>query len=102
MSPVPAPFWHGCGTLLALHRRYGHEAVTVIPSAVLLVFGVLMGAALIWDLGGFASRMREGLEGQALGGVLYRRLPTWTLRAFGIWCVIFGIGQFFYLLMTAH
>jgi hypothetical protein len=84
-----------------LRSCIGHEAVIVIPSAVLLVFGVLMGTALIWDLGGFASRMRQGLEGLSLGGMFYRRMPNWTIHAFGIWCVIFGIGQFVYILMTA-
>jgi hypothetical protein len=49
---------------------------TVIPSAVLLVFGVVMGTALIWDLGGFASRMRQRLEERSFDGALYRRMPS--------------------------
>ena len=74
----------------------------MIPSAVLLAFAVLMGIVFIWDLGGLARRMRESLAGLPLGGALYRRMPTWTLRAFGVWWVIFGIGQFVYFLEGAH
>ena len=72
----------------------------VIGSAVLLVAAFAMGAAFIWNLGGFADRMRQGLEDAPLAGVLYRRMPSWTLRAFGIWCLIFGIGQLTFFLVT--
>jgi hypothetical protein len=66
----------------------------VVPSAVLLAFGVVMGAVFVWDLGGLASRVRERLEARSLDGAFYRRMPSWFLRAFGIWCFVFGIGQF--------
>jgi hypothetical protein len=74
----------------------------VIPSAVLLVFGVVMGTVFIWDLGGFASRMRQRLEERSFDGAFYRRMPAWALRAFGIWAMVFGIGQFVYIVTTTR
>jgi hypothetical protein len=37
--------------------------------------------------------MRTDLDERPNVGGLYRRLPSWTFRAFGIWAVVFGIGQ---------
>lgn len=62
-------------------------------SVAILVVALAMGSVFIWDIGGFATRMREGLD-HGIGGRLYRRLPRWTMRAFGYWCVLLGIGQF--------
>jgi hypothetical protein len=70
-------------------------------SFVLLVVALAMGAALIWDIGGFATRMRQGLE-NGIGGELYRRLPQWTLRVFGYWCVLFGFGQLVLIYAITH
>jgi hypothetical protein len=75
----------------------------VIQSAVLLVFAVAMGVALLWDPGGIAGRWRQGMERQAERAIVSQRIPAgWTLRAFGIWCVAFGIGQFIYFAVTLH
>lgn len=70
-------------------------------SIVILVIALAMGVALIWDIQRLASRMREGVESGPLGG-LHKRLPSWTYRAFGIWCVLFGCGQFAYFFAITH
>ena len=74
----------------------------MISSVIALVLGLAMGTALIWHLGGFASRMRRGLEGMPVGGAIYRRMPSWTLRVFGAWCLVFAVGQFIYFLYVAR
>jgi hypothetical protein len=71
----------------------------VVPSFVVLVGSLVLGAVLHWDVRGYATRSRQRFEARALDGALYRKLPAWTFRAFGVWCFVFGIGQFvaFYL-----
>lgn len=71
----------------------------VIGSAIFLLLCFAMGATFFWDLGGLATRMDERLQAMPGYGALYRRLPmpSWAFRAFGIWCVVFGIGQFIYV-----
>lgn len=68
----------------------------MVPFAVLLVFSVVIGIAFILDLGGIGSRLRERLENRYRDGEFYERMPRWAMRAFGIWCVVIGIGQFIY------
>jgi hypothetical protein len=65
---------------------------TLVIALVFLVFGVAMGVVLIWDIGGVATRMRAEAEEQPFTGSLMKRMPSWTFRAFGIWCVAFGVG----------
>ncbi len=75
----------------------------MIQSAVFLVVAVAMGVALLWDLGGIAGRWRQGMERHAERAIGSRRIPAgWTLRAFGIFYVAFGIGQFIYFAVTLH
>ncbi|MBO0801587.1 MAG: hypothetical protein J2P25_00715 [Nocardiopsaceae bacterium] len=70
---------------------------SLVGSVLLLFMGIAMGITAIWDIGGVASRMRADLEEWPLFGGLYRRMPSWTFRAFGIWCIIFGIGQLIFM-----
>jgi hypothetical protein len=35
--------------------------------------------------------MRE----QPFSGRLYARMPVWLMRAFGVWAIVAGVGQFF-------
>ena len=74
----------------------------MIGSAILLLFCLAMGATFFWNLGGSATRMDKRLQAMSGYGPLYRRLPmpSWAFRAFGIWCVVFGIGQFIYVAAT--
>jgi hypothetical protein len=71
-------------------------------SVVFLVLAVAMGAVCIWDLGGAATAVRARLEERSVMRAWYRRLPPWTFRAFGVWCVVFGIGQLIYVIATVH
>jgi hypothetical protein len=66
----------------------------LVGSVVLLVLGLVMGAVAIWDVRGLASSMRGRLEERSVIGAAYKRMPSWTFRAFGVWCVVFGVGQF--------
>ena len=59
---------------------------------VFLMLCVGIGVALIWDVGGFATRVRATAEEQPITGKLAKRMPSWTHRAFGIWCMVFGVG----------
>ena len=65
---------------------------TLVIALVFLVFGVAMGVVLIWDIGGLATRMRAEAEERPFTGSLMKRMPSWTFRACGIWCVAFGIS----------
>ena len=65
----------------------------LFPS-ILLVASLAMGVGFFWDVRGFATTMRRRLEERDFDGALYRRLPSWAFRAFGVWCFVFGIGQF--------
>lgn len=69
----------------------------MVLDSLMLAFFVVMGVAFFWDLGGFASRMRERLEARPLTGAFYRRMPPWFLQAFGIWSIVFGIGCFVFV-----
>jgi hypothetical protein len=62
-------------------------------SVVLLVLAVAMGVAFIGDVGGTATKMRSRLETRSMMRAWCKRLPPWTFRAFGVWCIVFGIGQ---------
>ena len=71
-------------------------------SVVLLVLAVAMGVVFIGDVGGTATKMRSRLEERSMMRAWYRRLPPWTFRAFGVWCVVFGIGQLIYVIATVR
>ena len=64
--------------------------------------GVAIGVVCIWDVGGLATMMRARLEERSVMRAWYRRLPSWTFRAFGVWCIVFGIGQLIYVIATVH
>jgi hypothetical protein len=72
------------------------------PSVVFLVFAVGMGVVFIWDVGGAASAMRGRLEAKSRMRAWYKRLPPWTFRAFGVWSVVFGIGQLIFVIATVN
>ena len=67
------------------------------PVLIMLVVSLAVGIVFCWDVRGYATRSRQRLEARTLDGALYRRLPPWTFRAFGVWCFVFGIGQFVFL-----
>jgi hypothetical protein len=64
--------------------------------------GSCKGVVAIWDLGGLASTVRERRSAMPVLGASYRRLPSWAFRAFGIWCILFGIGQLIYISANLH
>jgi hypothetical protein len=74
----------------------------VAGSVILLVLAVAMGVVAIWDVGGLASTVRERLSAMPVLGASYRLLPSWAFRAFGVWCVLFGIGQLIYISVFLH
>ena len=74
----------------------------VAGSVLLLVLAVAIEIVAIWDLGGLASTVRERLSATPVLGASYRRLPPWAFRAFGIWCILFGIGQLIYVYAMLH
>jgi hypothetical protein len=74
----------------------------LVPSTILLVYAVTMGAVFWWDVRGIARRMRTRFESRGFDGVLYRALPTWAFRAFGAWCFVFGVGQFVFFWRLQH
>ena len=71
-------------------------------SVVFLVLCVAIGVVCIWDVGGLATMMRSRLETRSVMRAWYRRLPPWTFRAFGVWGIVFGIGQLTYVIATVH
>lgn len=71
-------------------------------SALLLVLAVAMGVVAIWDLGSLATAIRARLDPMPVLGASYRRLRPWVFRAFGVWCIVFGIVQFIYAYATVH
>ena len=73
----------------------------MIGVLLFFVMAEAMGVAFFWDVRGFASLMRRRMEAGPFGG-LYRRLPSWTYRAFGVWCFAFGFGQFAYFYAITH
>ena len=66
-------------------------------SVLLLVLAVAIGVVSIWDVGGVVTAMRARLEAMPVLGASHRRLPSWVFRAFGVWCIVFGVAQFIYL-----
>ena len=46
--------------------------------------------------------MRARLEERSVMRAWYKRLPPWTFRAFGVWAVVFGIGQLIFVIATLH
>jgi len=73
---------------------YRSGDVMAPPVMIMLVLSLVTGVVFCWDVHGYATRFRQRLEARTLDGALFRRLPTWTFRAFGVWCFVFGIGQF--------
>jgi energy-coupling factor transporter transmembrane protein EcfT len=72
------------------------------PSVVFLLVALAMGVVFIWDVGRVATAMRARLEERSMMRAWYKRLPPWTFRAFGVWCVVFGIGQLIFFIATVH
>jgi hypothetical protein len=71
-------------------------------SVLLLVLALAMGATAIWDLGGLATAVRARLEALPMLGASYKRLPSWALRAFGVWCFVFGVAQVIFVSAITH
>ena len=74
----------------------------VLGPSLILIFSLTWGIILFWDVRGYATRVRRQTEARRFDGALYRKLPSWWLRAFGIWCFVFGIGQFIVLYALTH
>lgn len=66
------------------------------------MLAIVMGAVAIWDVGGMATAIRARLETRPVVGGWYKRLPPWAFRAFGVWCVVFGVGQLVYVYAITH
>lgn len=64
---------------------------------IILVFSLAYGIALVTDYRMLASLTLERLRAERVTGRLYARMPPWTFRAFGIWIIVAGVGQFFLL-----
>lgn len=74
----------------------------MLYSILLFVFSFAMGIAFIWDVGGVASRMSARLVARdTVYAALYRRAP-WLNQAFGIWCILFSIGELVYFYGLIH
>lgn len=73
----------------------------MVWSLALFVVCAALGIAFIWDVGGFAARLRRQLDWDPVYRALYRRLP-WFNRAFGVWCIVFGVGQLIYFYGFTH
>jgi hypothetical protein len=54
------------------------------------------------DVGGLATTMRARLDAMPILGASHRRLPSWAFRAFGVWCIVFGIGQLIFVYAIVH
>ena len=75
---------------------------SLLYPVLLFVFSFAIGIALIWDVGGVASRMSAQLVARKpVYAALHRRAP-WLNQAFGIWCILFGIGELVYFYGLAH
>jgi hypothetical protein len=74
----------------------------LIPSLVLLVYAWGLGAVFFWDVRGMATRTRRRYEARALYNARYWKLPSWAFRAFGIWCFVFGVGEFLLFNVAKH
>jgi hypothetical protein len=77
----------------------GVMEVPLIYSVLLFVFGIAMGIGFIWDIGGVASRMHAQLERDPKYDGLYK--PWWP-RAFGVWAILFSVGQLVYFYGFTH
>jgi hypothetical protein len=71
-------------------------------SVLLLVPDVAMGAVAIWDPGGLATTVRRRLSAMPVLGALNSRTPSWAFRAFGVWCILCGIGQLMFIYAITH
>ena len=69
----------------------------VAGSVLLFVFAVVMGVTFTGDIGGLATKMRQRLEERSIFGYLYKRMPSWMFRAFGVWRFVCGIGWLIYV-----
>lgn len=74
----------------------------LIVSLVMLVYAWALGAVFFWDIRGIATRTRRKYEARAFDGALYRKLPSWAFRAFGVWCFVFGVGEFVLFNIVKH
>jgi hypothetical protein len=74
----------------------------LIGSVLFCAAVIAIGIAFIWDIGGLASKMRVRAEESPVSGGLYRRMPSWAFRAFGVWWIICGIGWLIYAYGLTH
>lgn len=75
--------------------------IVLVPSLI-VIFSLIWGILWIWDVRGYATRARRQTEARRFDGALFRKLPSWWPRAIGIWCFVFGIGQFIVLYALTH
>jgi hypothetical protein len=47
-----------------------------------------------------ATAVRARLEAKSMMRAWYKRLPPCYFRAFGVWCIVFGIGQLIFVIAT--
>ena len=74
----------------------------MVIASIMLVICLAMGTVFFWDVRGYATRVRRGLEENDPLGALYKKLPSWAFRAVGVWCFAFGIGLFAVLVALEH
>jgi hypothetical protein len=76
--------------------------------AIFSVLCLVLGLVLVFDIGKFATRMLQRLRaegdysgdsisrriGRFPGRSFYRRMPDWSMRAGGLWCIAVAIWAF--------
>jgi hypothetical protein len=73
---------------------HGHVQVVQV---VIVLFSVAYGIPLVTDFRGLAGRSLDRLRADRVTGRFYARMPVWAMRAFGVWIISAGVGQFFLL-----
>lgn len=69
-----------------------------LPAFLLYVIMVYVtGIVFIADIGQFGTKMLVRVKEKPVSGRLYARWPSWTMRAFGVWCLIWGTASIFIL-----
>jgi hypothetical protein len=65
--------------------------------------GLALSASCLEDGCGTCPEVSGGsLAGSAVLLVLwYKRLPSWSFRVFGVWCLVCGVGQLLFVIATA-
>lgn len=67
------------------------------PALLYMIMCYAMGIAFITDAGGFGTKMLTRMKEKPVTGRLHAWLPSWTTRAFGVWCFIWGTACIFIL-----